>query len=477
MWDIFLEYALKCAMVSFVASKFLPISFQKCFFFLTIIIHWNSFGMTLVFGYLIHYGVKHFMNEKKHINEGNTLGGFHLNNSSLIDRQHDNSDEISKNFTPDQMDTTKKNEKEEKEAVKKETDINTTTRVAGSTEEIVDISHRDATVEEILVEPAESNSDRRRNQTQQREDIAQSPVETRRPAMRSKRSHPGLTEFHNWMDAIASIYRMYSIGKVHESEDPVIPLLPRSERGHVSLNMVIENRTSVDIDVFWIDYKGKEIKKGRLSAFSENVDITITTWIGHPWAFRDRHSGMLLLYYVPYRIIPFTESNHPDSAQQTSIGRHRFILTSPTNDKDACAVIDHVFPFPSTTITSIDDAVAFSILQMERENVSPRILLKYLYNIALNPTDSKYRQIRTSNKVFFNNIWCNGGRGILHALGFEENQAYIEMGPSEGPLPGERIKDVTDAVMMLEKYLNRIEGSPRRNQPVGSDGSGRANWS
>ncbi|GFH45801.1 hypothetical protein CTEN210_02275 [Chaetoceros tenuissimus] len=417
------------------------------------------------------------MNGKKHIHEGNTLGGLHLN-SSLIDKQHDNSDEIPKNFTPDEMDTIKKNQKEEKEAIQQQTDIDTTTTmVAGSTEEIIDVSHRDATVEdatveEMLVEPAESNSDSRGNQTQQREDGAQSPVETLRPVMRSKRSHPGLTEFHNWMDAIASIYRMYSIGKVNKSDEPVIPLLPRSERGRVSLNMVIENRTSRDIDVFWIDYKGKEIKKGSLSAFSENVDITITTWIGHPWAFRDRHSGMLLLYYVPYRIIPFTESNHPDTAQETRIGRHRFILTSPMNDEDACAVIDHVF----TNITSIDDAVAFSIQQMERENVSPMILLKYLYNIALNPNDSKYRQIRTSNKVFFNNVWCNGGRGVLHALGFEENQSHIEMGPSEGPLTGERIKQVTDAVMMLEKYLNQIEGSPRRNQPVGSDGSGRANW-
>ena len=100
----------------------------------------------------------------------------------------------------------------------------------------------------------------RQQQQQQRQN------ENRKQPLQSQPDHPGLHAFHQWMGAISDIYRMYSIGKVDEDES-TIPLLPRSERGHVPLQMKVENRTVTDINVFWIDFKGNEVPKGSMKKF------------------------------------------------------------------------------------------------------------------------------------------------------------------------------------------------------------------
>lgn len=219
--------------------------------------------------------------------------------------------------------------------------------------------------------------------------------------------------------------------------------------------------------------------KGSMKRFNGSIDIT--TWIGHPWVFRAKDSGRLMLYYVPYRVIPviYMQQNESSHNEDDETGVHAFSIVTTKNIEDMCAIQDNLFPYPPNSITSINQALDFSIQQMEREQVSPRILLKYVYNIALHPSESKYRQIRVANKVFWNNVWCNGGRGVLHALGFEENGSYIEMG-RVGNLPGDRVKDVSNGIVMLEEFMNDIEDTdkPAIRQPRGADGSGtgRANW-
>mmetsp|Transcript_14126 Transcript_14126/g.21184 ORF Transcript_14126/g.21184 Transcript_14126/m.21184 type:complete len:498 (+) Transcript_14126:110-1603(+) len=313
-----------------------------------------------------------------------------------------------------------------------------------------------------------------RQQQQQRQD------EIRKQPLQSQPDHPGLHAFHQWMGAISDIYRMYSIGKVDEDESTV-PLLPRSERGHVPLHMKVQNRTVTDIDVFWIDFKGNEVPKGSMKKFNGNINIT--TWIGHPWAFRAKDSGRLMLYYVPYRIIPVIDAqkdnfNGDDDGDETGV--HSFSIVTTKNIQDMCAVEDDLFPYPAKSISNINKALGFSIQQMEREQVSPHMILQYLYNIALHPSDSKYRQIRVANKVFWNSVWCNGGRGVLHALGFEEHGPYIDMGPDSSSLPGDRVKDVSNAIVMLEEFMKDVEDVSKSlvRQPRGADGSGtgRANW-
>jgi hypothetical protein len=61
----------------------------------------------------------------------------------------------------------------------------------------------------------------------------------------------------------------------------------------------------------------------------------------------------------------------------------------------------------------------------------------------MEPHNAKYTQLRTSNRIFFDNIYSTGARGVLLALGFEEqHMGYMECGPSEddGPLNYERLR-------------------------------------
>lgn len=116
---------------------------------------------------------------------------------------------------------------------------------------------------------------------------------------------------------------------------------------------------------------------------------------------------------------------------------------------------------------------------MEREEINLRILLKYIHNIVPHPTESKCRLIRTNNKVFWNNVWITSGRGILHALGFEERGGYVEMGLNDGLLPKERLKDLGNAIVMMEKLVKDLEDSDSSEivSPIGTNGFlGRAGW-
>jgi hypothetical protein len=296
-----------------------------------------------------------------------------------------------------------------------------------------------------------------------------------KPVLKAKAEHPGMEGFHRWMGAVGDIYRMYQIATINE--ELTVPLIPRSERGQVPLRMMVQNNTEMAIDVFWVDYRGNEEWKGHMGPFVGNINIT--TWIGHPWAFREKGSGKLVLHYVPFRIIPTIEAYSIENNRE-DVGHHRFSIMEATNTENLCGVQDDLFPYPPSNIQDVIHAVEFSIQQMERERVSPRILLKYLQNIALHPDESKYRQIRVANKVFWSNIWCNGGRGVLHALGFEEHCPCIEMGPNRGNLLGYRVKDLSNAIILLEEYLQEVENTekPLIHQPRGADGSGtgRANW-
>jgi hypothetical protein len=97
-------------------------------------------------------------------------------------------------------------------------------------------------------------------------------------------------------------------------------------------------------------------------------------------------------------------------------------------------------------------AIQWSCLQIQREDVSSghstgimvtKRLLQYLKNICMEPHNAKYTQLRTSNRIFFDNIYSTGARGVLLALGFEEqHMGYMECGPSEddGPLNYERLR-------------------------------------
>jgi len=147
-------------------------------------------------------------------------------------------------------------------------------------------------------------------------------------------------------------------------------------------------------------------------------------------------------------------------------------------------------------------AIQWSCLQIQREDISSgnstgimatKRLLQYLKNICMEPHNAKYRKLRTSNRIFFDNIYSTGARGVLLALGFEEhNVGYMECGPSEddGPLNYERLRQISDAMMVVNETLKvmMMDGSSSGDgdgsnsnssslrQPSGVDGYGRAGF-
>ena len=53
---------------------------------------------------------------------------------------------------------------------------------------------------------------------------------------------------------------------------------------------------------------------------------------------------------------------------------------------------------------------------------------------------------------------------MLHALGFEEKGAYVEMGPATGALSTERVKQVSSTVHGLKGVLARMDGIDEKQQ-------------
>lgn len=298
------------------------------------------------------------------------------------------------------------------------------------------------------------------------------PQQDVRPSMQSSTEHPGMDEFQAWYVAISDLYRQYLIGSENDEVDA--PIIPRSERGNVQIHLEVSNSTSSALDVFWVDYLGREEWKGSAAPGGTWTQIS---YVGHPWTFRAQ-GGQVLCHYVPFRVIPTTDQCRTVTREGEAL--QRFSILSPSYSSSAkglaCDIVDPIFPFPATKIQSIEKALEWCYRQMERERSSPHVLLKYLNNILKDPSEAKYRQIRTSNTRFWNGVWITAGRGVLHALGFEEKGAYVEMGPATGALSPERLKQVSKAIQDLKVVQARMDGIDEKQQPEGADGYGRAGY-
>ena len=308
------------------------------------------------------------------------------------------------------------------------------------------------------------------------------------PALRSKAKHPGLHQFHCWHSAISEIYRSYKIQQSHQ-EHVEFPIIPRSERGNVSLYLEVQNGTrDMIMKAYWVDYLGHEIDKGFVNPGQTWCQ---QTWIGHPWVFRFEYQPSshihvtsisvtcnAAVHYVPFRIIQSTTAHNTKSTNGVGIHKFSIVQSDSVSGKTNLEIEDPIFPFPSSRIQSIEEAFLWSLQQMERENSNPKVLIRYLKNVCLYPDKPKYRQIRTANKIFWNEVWITAGRGMLHALGFEENGAYLETGPKEGfCLPSDRIRHFSTAVDELERWIEmEPKSTDQLKQPSGADGFGRAGF-
>jgi len=286
----------------------------------------------------------------------------------------------------------------------------------------------------------------------------------------TSKNESGLNQFHTWHTAISEIYRCYMIQQPNE-ERTIYPIIPRSERGNICLHLQVTNDTKNVMRAYWVDYLGREIDKGSCLPGQTWYQ---TTWIGHPWSFRFENSSAknAAVYFVPFRIIQHTD-RVPTMDSNDKVGIHRFSIRCGLND--VLEINDPVFPFPSTRLHSAENAFIWSLRHMEREDSSPETLLKYLRNLCAHPENEKYRKIRTANKTFWNYVWINSSRGMLHALGFIEDGAYIILRDNVS----ENIQKCRQAIYELEKWLSEQSGqqSTPSEQPNGSrDGFGRAGF-
>mmetsp|Transcript_9170 Transcript_9170/g.15594 ORF Transcript_9170/g.15594 Transcript_9170/m.15594 type:complete len:521 (-) Transcript_9170:85-1647(-) len=347
--------------------------------------------------------------------------------------------------------------------------------------------------------------------------IQQQPTPPPPLKLHSQANHPGLSAYYNWHATITSLYRIYAIPNrdifTNTFNPAILPMHPSSERGNIAVNITVANQTRYEsIQVYWIDYKGNEIYKGNISRGGSWVQ---TTFIGHPWTFRvggsDGGEESVLLKYVPFRIAPTVLGAETATSRESSgvvgpVGTQSFTLrdvpegyvTRNEGYGPACWVDDEILPEPPLidtynngernlslfTIHEMQMALEWSCFQMQREDAASsgtgvaasKRLLKYLQNICLQPDTTKYRRLRVGNRIFFESVYSTGARGILLALGFEEFMGFLECGPSEGALNYERLRQISDAMMMVDKTLKLMVENEAVVQPEGSDGYGRAGF-
>lgn len=338
-----------------------------------------------------------------------------------------------------------------------------------------DAIENDDDEEEILVReeeaPAEPTDDELISQDPPTTTPSQQP-----PLIKAKSCHhPGLDGFRRWYEVQASLYRIYTVGR---TDDVVVhpPFMPKSERGHVSLKLNVTNNYRRTISVYWINYTGKEVHKGNVVNGSV---FTQTTWIGHPWTFRDKDTQALLCHYIPYKIIPTTHQVPTVDSEEPELGIHQFAILSLgqrrySHEHAICCIADPAFP---TVIETAQDAAAWSFQEMARLNYGYMDTInKYFTNIVRNPAETKYRQIRIAHVRFQQQIWNTPARGLFLAAGFVEEGAYAELGCAQDTLSRDRVQELSTLLFYMERWKKIMEMPLEQNQPEGADGHGRANF-
>uniref|UniRef100_A0A7S2XMR4 PUB domain-containing protein n=1 Tax=Attheya septentrionalis TaxID=420275 RepID=A0A7S2XMR4_9STRA len=310
-------------------------------------------------------------------------------------------------------------------------------------------------------------------------------LETQSWSPKSGSDHPGLDAFWNWCADIGHEYRVF--------DELVLPVLPRSERGNVSVELKVTNLLSErSIAVYWVNYKGKEVAKGTIRPGGTWHQCT---YIGHPWTFRFTHDDTVVCHYVPFRLIPNTrsqctitddnaEGNERGNTSPTGVQSFSFLppRRRETNSSGkACDIVDRIFPVdPVVSIKSVSQAIQWSLDQIDRDNdvEGARMLLKYLKNILLCPENSKRRKLRVSN-VNVSRIWnIAGGRALLLALGFINAGPFIYLGEEENVMSKDRLDQLRHTIQSLETWQIRQEQQIEQvPQPEGAlDGYGRAGY-
>lgn len=321
------------------------------------------------------------------------------------------------------------------------------------------------------------------------------------PFLYNHDAHPGLEAYWYWQDVETSLFRIYAVATQASSNNgsgtsedytATPPFIPSSRRGTVQVHLEVTNELQDRsiIHAFWIDYKGREISKGRILPHQTWIQ---STWIDHPWVFRkEQPQGQLLLYYVPYRIIPTTALSRTNLESDPSRGVHRFsIRSAPPYSRDACVVDDPILPYPArdycpTPTLALQWAVQFA----HRMNYSNwDCLFRCIGAILQHPDQPYYRSFRIANRLFGPQLWQTPARGILLAMGFYENGSHVQVGGGQSSmLSRDRVQELSLWLWKIQQWNEQLLQQQQRGeggggegeseqQPLGAmDGYGRAGY-
>ncbi|GAX22177.1 hypothetical protein FisN_19Lh237 [Fistulifera solaris] len=282
-----------------------------------------------------------------------------------------------------------------------------------------------------------------------------------------------LSAYWHWHDTETSLFRVYEIAQRNGDTFVAIPpFTPSSRRGNVRIHLRVTNMCATPLKVYWMDYQGREIWKGDILPCETWHQ---TTWIDHPWVFR-QPEGELLLYYVPYRVIP-TCDMVPTVDPDDIVGIHRFSISHPLEDLYACSIQDPVLPFPAHQhLTTPAAALQWALIHCTRMGFRNwELLMQCGTKIIQQPDKPKYRSFRQGNPQFGARLWNTTARGVLLAGGFYENAGYVQFGASHHPLGRNEVQELSLWVWTIQKWLDHFNDCVLA-QPTGADGFGRAGY-
>jgi hypothetical protein len=248
------------------------------------------------------------------------------------------------------------------------------------------------------------------------------------------------------------------------------------------ISLKVVNGTKHALAVYWVDFKGKYVSKGKVRPDGTWYQ---STWVDHPWVFCRADTNEALLYYIPYRVIPTTTQEPTVDPDEPEIGVQRFTIQPPPDSANAsggeawaCQVADPVLPYPAKDFFLTPEiAVAWTLLHCYRMsctmNIEWNTLIKYLSKIVQTPDEPKYRKLRLANPNFAP-VWNSPLQGLLLAVGFVEHHEYAYLGRQDAPLPRERVQEVSQLVYHLEQWkgYHQQMGDSQLPQPEGTDDFG-----
>ncbi len=209
----------------------------------------------------------------------------------------------------------------------------------------------------------------------------------------------------------------------------------------------------------------------------------------------DANTGTLLLYFVPYKVIP-TLPVAPTVGTDGRTGLFAFDIIESDADTHAennywIGISDKVLPYPSSNYFDTPlKAIHWTLQHLSRHSQASRTdcfavetatLQKYLLNIMNHPDVWKYRNLKISSKHFVE-IWNSPLRGLLLAVGFVEDRGYCSLSLCDSPISPDKVQEVALLSYLLSEWTRKASNNNllllgEQQQPIGAaDGYGRAGF-